>query len=97
MPKEASAFLNERIAYRTITPSGDVSRTVLAWYPEDAEDILQSGWILGAEKLERRAAAVAMTYGKGKLVLFGFRVQHRAQTEGTFKMLFNAIHWAGMN
>jgi hypothetical protein len=97
MPKEASAFLNERIAYRTVTPSGDVSRTVLAWYPEDAEDILQSGWILGAEKLERRAAAVAMTYGKGKLVLFGFRVQHRAQTEGTFKMLFNAIHWAGMN
>jgi len=26
-----------------------------------------------------------------------FRVQHRAQTEETFKLLFNAIHWSGMD
>jgi hypothetical protein len=32
--------------------------------------------------------------GKGKIVMFGFRVQHRAQTEGTFKMLFNSILWS---
>jgi hypothetical protein len=29
-------------------------------------------------------------------VLFGFRVQQRAQMEATFKLLFNAIHWGGM-
>jgi hypothetical protein len=69
---------------------------VLAWYPEEPEDVLLSGWIHGPEKVARRAAAVAMTYGKGKIVLLGFRVQHRAQTDGTFKMLFNAIHWGGM-
>ena len=33
--------------------------------------------------------------GKGQVVMFGFGVQHRAQTEGTFKMLFNAIQQAG--
>jgi hypothetical protein len=96
MPEEAAVFVNERIAFRTSVPGPELTRTVLASYPDDAEDILLSGWILGAEKLERRAAALALTYGKGKLVLFGFRVQHRAQTEGTYKMLFNALQWAGM-
>ena len=96
MPEEAAAFVNEKIAFQTSVPGAELTRKVLAWYPSDAEDILLSGWINGAERLERRAAAVALTYGKGKIVLFGFRVQHRAQTEGTFKLLFNALQWAGM-
>ena len=66
---------------------------VLAWHPDDAKDILVSGYAQGTEKLARKAAAV--TFTKDKVVLFGFRVQHRAQTEGTFQMLFNAINWAG--
>ncbi len=96
MPVEAAAFVDKGIAYQTAPPGEELRRTVLAWYPEDSEDVLLSGWIHGSEKLTRRAAAVALTYGKGKLVLLGFRVQHRAQTEGTFKFLFNAIQWAGM-
>jgi len=97
MPETAAAFVNERIAFRTTVPGSEITRRVLAWYPADAEDILLSGWIHGAERLERRAAALAMTYGKGKIVLLGFRVQHRAQTEGTFKLLFNALHWGGLS
>ena len=50
----------------------------------------------GADRLEKKAAAVAFEVGKGKIVMFGFRVQHRAQSEGTFPMLFNAIQWAGV-
>jgi hypothetical protein len=96
MPREVPGFVNQRIAFQTTPPAQDVTRKVLAWYPNEAEDILMSGWILGAEKLPRRAAAVALTYGKGKIVLFGFRVQQRAQMEATFKLLFNAIHWGGM-
>ena len=93
MPAEVAGFVNQRMAFQTTPPGPETTRRVLAWYPNDSEDILLSGWIHGAEKLQRRAAAVALTYGKGKIVLFGFRVQHRAQTEGTFKLLFNAIHW----
>lgn len=96
MAGEAGAFVNEAIAFETAPPGAELERSVVAWYPESAEDILLSGWIRGREKLERRAAAVAFRVGKGKLVALGFRVQHRAQTEGTFKLLFNAIHWAGM-
>lgn len=48
----------------------------------------------GARELERKAAAVATTFGKGKLVLLGFRAQHRAQTPATFPFLFNALYWS---
>jgi hypothetical protein len=96
MPAQAVAFVTEPLAFRT-TPTGPaVSKQILAAYPEDEEDVLVSGWIRGAEKLERTAAAVALTYGKGKIVMFGFPVQYRAQMESTFKLLFDALHWAGM-
>jgi hypothetical protein len=96
LPAEISAFVDAPIAFQTSSPTPDVKRSVLAWYPDDAKDILISGYAQGAEKLARKAAAVTFTKGKGKIVLFGFRVQHRAQTEGTFQLLFNAIYWAGL-
>jgi len=96
MPSEVAAFVDSPIAFQTSAPPPDVQRSVIAWYPDDAKDILVSGYARGAERLQRKAAAVAFTVGKGKIVMFGFRVQHRAQTEGTFQLLFNAITWAGM-
>jgi Zinc carboxypeptidase len=96
MPKEIAAFVDAPLAFQTSVPDTDTQRSVIAWYPDDAKDILISGYEHGAERLERKAAAVSFTRGKGKIVMFGFRVQHRAQTEGTFQMLFNAIEWAGM-
>ncbi len=96
LPAEVAAFVDAPIAFQTSSPAPDVQRSVLAWYPDDAKDILVSGYAQGAEKLVRKAAAVTFTRGKGKIVLFGFRVQHRAQTEGTFQLLFNAIYWAAL-
>jgi hypothetical protein len=96
MPQEIAAFYDAPIAFQTSPPAPDVQRSVIAWYPDDAKDILVSGYARGAERLERKAAAVAFTKGKGKVVMFGFRTQFRAQTEGTFQLLFNAIRWAVM-
>lgn len=96
LPPEVAAFVDAPIAFQTSAPTPDVQRSVIAWYPEDAKDILVSGYALGADKLQRKAAAITFAKGKGKIVMFGFRVQHRAQTEGTFQMLFNAIFWGGM-
>jgi hypothetical protein len=93
LPRELAVFLDEPIAFQTVPPGMELERWVLASYPSDPRDILMSGWIRGEDRLTRRAAAVATTYGKGKLVLLGFRTQHRAQTHVTFPFLFNALYW----
>jgi hypothetical protein len=94
MPSETAAFLDSAIAFETTAPATDTQRWVLATYPEDEQDVLLSGWIAGAGRLTRKAAAVALTYGKGKIVLFGFRPQHRGQTHATFPLVFNALWWS---
>jgi len=94
MPEETAAFLDEAIAFETTAPATDMQRWVLATYPDDERDVLLSGWIEGADRLTRKAAAVALTYGKGKLVLFGFRPQFRGQTHATFPLVFNALWWS---
>lgn len=94
MPAETAAFLDSPIAFETTAPGPEMQRWVLASYPEHVDDVLLSGWIDGAQRLTRKAAAVAMTYGKGKVVLFGFRPQHRGQTHATFPLVFNALWWS---
>jgi hypothetical protein len=94
LPARLAVFQDKPIAFETSPPQLELTRWVLASYPWSEQDILASGWIRGADKLERKAAAVATTFGKGKLVLLGFRTQHRAQTPATFPFLFNALWWS---
>jgi hypothetical protein len=53
--------------------------------------LLQSGYLRGTELIRDKPAIVSVRYGAGTIVLFGFRLQHRAQPHGTFRLLFNAI------
>ena len=94
LPAEVPIFLDEAVAFETRVPSAELERWVLAAYPAHAGDVLLSGWIRGEDRLTRKAAAVATTFGKGKLVFLGFRPQHRAQTPATFPLLFNALYLA---
>jgi len=57
----------------------------------EEENLLKSGWLIGEDKLAEKAGMVCAQYGKGRIVIIGFRTQHRAQTDGTFKLLFNAV------
>src|SRR6266550_1318394 len=55
------------------------------------ENVLRSGWLLGEEKLKGQIALAEVTMGKGRIVLFAFRPQHRGQTWGTLPFIWNAI------
>jgi hypothetical protein len=94
LPRQVALFQDKPLAFDTALPGAEMERWVLASYPADARDVLLSGWLRGEDRLARRAAAVATTYGKGRLVLLGFRPQHRAQTPATFPFLFNALYWS---
>ncbi len=89
MPEDSLIFFWNSRAFE-IVPSGDNEKyEVVASYPET--DILESGWLIGEEKLKRKAAMVVANHGEGKVVLIGFRPQHRAQTHGTYKLVFNSL------
>ena len=63
---------------------------VIARYAKD--DVLRSGWLRGEDKIKDKIALAEVTVGKGRVVLFGFRPQHRGQTWGTFPFIWNAIN-----
>jgi hypothetical protein len=55
------------------------------------QDLRASGLLIGGDVLEGRSAVVSASVDAGRVVLLGFRVQHRAQSLSTFRFLFNAI------
>jgi len=88
MPKDSIAWFEDSPAFE-ITDNANAK--IIARYPAKTENILLSGWALGAKRLAGKAALVEFTVGKGKIVLFGFRPQYRGQSLATFPLLFNAI------
>ncbi|MGE5560134.1 MAG: M14 family zinc carboxypeptidase [Chloroflexota bacterium] len=63
---------------------------IIAEYPK--KDLLESGWLIGEDRIADKACMVAARVGKGEVVLIGFRTQFRAQAHGTYKFLFNCLY-----
>jgi len=77
-------------------PGANVGRSVVARFPQYADQVVASGWATGTPLLAGRAALVEARLRQGRVVLFGLRPQHRAQTVGTYKLFFNALYLGGM-
>jgi len=69
--------------------SSDPSVHAVARYAKDS--VLRSGWLLGEDKLKGQIALAEVPLEKGRVVLFGFRPQHRGQAWGTLPFIWNAI------
>jgi len=90
MPAEAvGLFLNGNDVYEVIPSEMNHRIERVATYVE--RDVLQSGWLLGEKYIAKKAAVVSAGHGQGAVILIGFRAQHRVQTHGTFKLVFNAL------
>ncbi len=86
MPETAAALYMNGPAYRL------EQGAVVASFSE--EDTLLSGWLIGAQHIRGLSALASIPMGMGEFVLFGFRPHFRAQTRGTYKLLFNALYSA---
>jgi hypothetical protein len=87
MSKEVNAYFINSSAFE----ASDNDRVhIIARYAKDL--VLRSGWLRGEDKVKDRIALAEIGMGKGRIVLFAFRPQHRGQTWGTLPFIWNAIN-----
>jgi glutamine amidotransferase-like uncharacterized protein len=90
MPPEGLAlYLGGSPAFEVLPSAHNERYEVVVRYAD--RDLLESGWLIGEQTLAKKAAMISAKVGAGRVVLISFRAQHRAQTHGTFKLLFNAL------
>ncbi|HET6862868.1 MAG TPA: M14 family zinc carboxypeptidase [Pyrinomonadaceae bacterium] len=85
LPHKLPAYFINSSAFASTDPSVKV----IARYAK--EDVLLSGWLLGEDKLRGQIALAETNIGKGRVVLFAFRPQHRGQTWATLPLIWKAI------
>jgi hypothetical protein len=89
--RQVDVFFDNSPVFRIGSDAGSTIGRV-AWF-SDAEP-LRSGWARGQKYLENGVAVVDAKLGRGRVLLFGPEITFRAQSQGTFKFLFNAIYYA---
>jgi hypothetical protein len=94
MPKDAIVFSSGGEAFE-ITLAKAYNKGDREIHPVASfatKDLLASGWVSGEKQVYGKHALVHARYGRGRVVLFGFRPQFRGQSYGAFKLLLNAIY-----
>ncbi|MCA1817776.1 MAG: peptidase M14 [Acidobacteria bacterium] len=91
LQRDTDAYFINSSAF-DVTGEDKTVRVVARYAPRD---VLQSGWLLGEEYVAGKVALAEVSMGRGRVVLFGFRPQHRGQTWGTLPFVWNAIASGG--
>jgi hypothetical protein len=86
LPEKLPAYFINSSAFAA---TEEANVRVIARYAK--ENLLMSGWLLGEDKLRGQIALAEVNVGKGRIVLFGFRPQHRGQTWGTLPLIWNVL------
>jgi len=89
MPASFSLYFDRSLAFEV--PPGAEEQGVRVAVRYAASTPLQSGWMIGADRIAGKPALVEVPIGAGRLVLFGFPPQHRGWMHGTYRMLFNSL------
>jgi len=89
MPQEAIVMYAMETVLDQVPAFDPQTRQVAVRFGGD--DPLRSGWLRGPEHIQNTIGAATVTRGEGQLVLLPLRVQRRAQTHGTYKLLFNPL------
>ncbi|WP_052958702.1 M14 family metallopeptidase [Maribacter thermophilus] len=90
MLKNANIFVYDSPVFEVMD---DFKGEILAKYQEKGSPLM-SGYLVGEEYMNGRAAALDVHHGKGQVLLFGFQPQWRGQPMGTYRTLFNALLYA---
>jgi hypothetical protein len=69
----------------------DPARVSVVLRYQASGDPLLSGWLLGGDKLNGKAAMVEVKLGSGRAILYGFRPQYRGQTMATQPLIWSAL------
>ena len=85
VPRSMNAYFINSSAFEATDPAV----RVIARYAKD--NVLRSGWLLGESKVRGQIALAEARMGRGRVVLFAFRPQHRGQTWGTLSLIWNAL------
>jgi hypothetical protein len=89
MPSESSIFYSGAPLFNTRIPGFDMDRRVIGRFSK--RDILVSGYAEKPESLSEKPVMLWMRKGKGQMVLYSFYPLFRASSQGTYKLVFNAL------
>lgn len=91
MPEKADVLFDDSPVF-SINPEAQADGSIkpIAWFASDKT--LRSGWAWGQSYLKDGVAGFEAKVGKGALYAYGPEITFRAQSHGTFKLVFNQLY-----